>query len=230
MTPSLRLRRLCALIPEGCACAADIGTDHGYLPILALESGRAGRMIAADVRPGPLKKAEENIREAGLLSRVSLRLSDGFEKVLPGEASCAVIAGMGGELMARILEEGKTAVKETELLILSPQTEPFLVRSWLSENGFQIRHEEFLKEDGKTYLILTAAPGEEALTEAERIWGPRLLEKRDETLRARLLKEKKRIRDLLARLSEREGTEKRREELEKEKALLGKALAYYGDE
>ena len=100
---SSRLQAIASMVEEG-GILADIGTDHGYLPIRLLEDGKISGAIAADINRGPLLRAEEHVREKGFDDRISLRLSDGFLAVLPGEADAAVIAGMGGPLTIRILE------------------------------------------------------------------------------------------------------------------------------
>ena len=87
--------------------AADIGTDHGHVPVELVRRGTVKRALAMDVRKGPLSRAEESVAMAGLENRIETRLSDGLEKLSPGEAETVVIAGMGGELMIHILEQGR---------------------------------------------------------------------------------------------------------------------------
>ena len=201
-----RIRALASLLPEGCRCAADIGTDHRLLPILALKEGRAERCIACDLREGPLAAARRNAAAAGVSDRVDFRLADGLAGLSPGEADCIVIAGMGGETVAGILERGREAALTAGKLILSPQSQLSLVRRWLSDNGFRIAREDLLTEEGKTYLLLCAEPGEERLSEVQAAFGPRLLERRDGLLRG-ILKSK---RDRLARILEKMPQESRR--------------------
>lgn len=99
-----RLAAVAEYIPAG-VCVTDIGTDHGYLPIFVIQTGRCPRAAAADVRPGPLSSARNHIREAGLEERIVVRLSDGLEGFGPEELECVVMAGMGGRLMARLLQK-----------------------------------------------------------------------------------------------------------------------------
>ena len=91
----------------GGEAAADVGTDHGFVPIRLIEEGAADRVIAMDVRKGPLMRAQEHVIQFGMEEQIETRLSDGLEKLMPGEAKTVIIAGMGGELMLRILRDGE---------------------------------------------------------------------------------------------------------------------------
>ena len=103
---SIRMQAVADLVSDGMRIA-DIGTDHGFVPIALVSAGRCPYAVAADVRRGPLSHAAENIRKYGLSEVIETRLSDGLEKIKPGEADSIIIAGMGGMLMIRILEEGR---------------------------------------------------------------------------------------------------------------------------
>ncbi|MGI6054188.1 MAG: tRNA (adenine(22)-N(1))-methyltransferase [Clostridium sp.] len=203
---SERLLAIASLVPEG-SVAADVGTDHGYVPIWLVEKGICPSAIAMDVRKGPLERAKDHVREAGLSGRIDLRLSDGLEKLLPGEADAIVIAGMGGGLMVRILEAGAAVFASWEAgkqrLILSPQSEPELVRHFLEDHGFSIYRERMVMEDGKYYVILEAGRGTMRL---ERdfcyIYGRYLIEKKDPVLRAYLEREKRMTSELIKTLSD----------------------------
>ena len=156
-SPSVRLsKRLILSMVPGCRSAADIGCDHGLLSIALLKEGRAENVIASDLRPGPLARAEENIRAEGLSDKISLRLADGLSSLTPGEADVIIIAGMGGLLMCRILEEGKDVLKGAETLVLSPHTDIEEVRRLLPALGFKIRKEKICKDAGKYYFALRA--------------------------------------------------------------------------
>ena len=135
--------------------AADIGTDHGHVPVELVRRGTVKRALAMDVRKGPLSRAEESVAMAGLENRIETRLSDGLEKLSPGEAEAVVIAGMGGELMIHILEQGRHMWDSVGQWILSPQSEIPKMRKWLWDNGFPVEKEEMVFEDGKFYTILS---------------------------------------------------------------------------
>ena len=106
MKLSKRLEMIASFVKPG-SRLADIGTDHGYIPIALTERGVILSALAMDVRKGPLERAREHIGEAGLAEQIETRLSDGLEKLKAGEADTVVIAGMGGELEIHILEEGR---------------------------------------------------------------------------------------------------------------------------
>lgn len=133
---------------------ADIGTDHAYIPIFLMETGQIAGAVAMDVNRGPLERAEENIRRSGLADRIKTRLSDGFQSLEAGEADCAVIAGMGGGLMMRILAEGSHVVGTLKECILQPQSEIEKVRAFLLEEGFLFLAEDMVEEDGKYYPMM----------------------------------------------------------------------------
>ena len=120
---------------------ADIGTDHAYIPICLIQQKKIAEAVALDVNEGPLQRAEEHIRENGLEAEIETRLSNGFQALQPGEVRSAVIAGMGGGLVIRILTEGEEVVRKLEECILQPQSEIEKVRAFLLEKGY-----EFLEE------------------------------------------------------------------------------------
>jgi len=140
---------------------ADIGTDHGYIPIYLVQEGICPSAIAMDVNQGPLDRAESHIREYGLADKIGTRLSNGLERLDPSEADSIVIAGMGGALMTDILTKGIHVVNAGKELILQPQSEIFKVRHFLHENGYAIVEEQIVKEEGKYYFIIKALPGEQ---------------------------------------------------------------------
>src|SRR5699024_7353656 len=105
MELSKRLNAVASLVTDGYRLA-DIGTDHAYIPIFLVSTGKIPAAVAMDVNRGPLLRAEENIRTYGLEKRIATRISDGFAALEKNEADSAVIAGMGGLLTIRILKEG----------------------------------------------------------------------------------------------------------------------------
>ena len=152
---SERLKRICDMCGRG-NVIADIGCDHGFTSITLVKSGAYKKALAMDVRKGPLERAVKNIREAGLADHIETRLSDGFEKLKPGEADASVITGMGGELIESILNAYPDTVKKLDKLILSPQSEAERVRRTIRELGFGITDEDALYDDGKYYEIIVA--------------------------------------------------------------------------
>ncbi len=175
-------------------CLADIGTDHGYIPIELVRSGRVPRAIAMDVNRGPLLRAREHIARYGLEDRIETRLSDGLSALAPGEAESIVIAGMGGPLTIRILEEGPKVLADCRELILQPQSEIRQVREYLEQKGYAILEEDMILEEGKFYPMMRAvksAGGQKKMSGPELCYGPVLLEKKHPVLREYLDQEER---------------------------------------
>ncbi len=152
-----RLNMLFCHVPP-CKCVADIGTDHGYLPIALIDSGKCEKAIACDISAPSLKKAEKNSRLQGI--PLDCRVSDGLSELKKDEADCLVIAGMGGILISEILERGKEKITDATLL-LQPMTAIKELREYLCENGFLILKEDMVFQEEKLYHALIAKMGEE---------------------------------------------------------------------
>lgn len=225
MKLSPRLQTVVSFVEMG-SRIADIGTDHGYVPIYLIENHIAASALAMDIRKGPLERAESHIRRYGLEDRIETRLSDGLKALAAGEADTVVVAGMGGELIIHILEEGRQVWETVRHWILSPQSEPQKVRKYLEENGFAIRDEAMLIDEGKYYTVISAAgPGAAGvsehtghggcLTEAQCLYGPILIRKKDPVLKEYLEKEKQTLKSIGRQLESRdtEGAGKRLEEI-----------------
>ena len=229
MQLSKRLQAVARLVTPG-SRLADVGTDHGYVPIWLFEQGQILSAIAMDLRKGPLERAREHIQMHGLDAHIETRLSDGLDKLLPGEADSIVIAGMGGMLVVKILSQGQKLLSSVKELILQPQSDLDAVREYLHRTGFVIVKEDMIFEDGKYYPMMKAVHGEN--TDDRKIWflyGRLLLENRHPVLKSYLEKEYDGCCKLLEKLS-RTSTEmaKRRcEELSEKKVLIEEALVYF---
>lgn len=218
MKLSDRLTMVASFVKEG-SNIADIGTDHGYVPIYLAENGRIGHGLAMDVRTGPLTRAREHIRQHNLEKVIETRLSDGVEKLEPGEADTVIVAGMGGELVIHILEDGKRLWDQVEHWILSPQSELDKVRRFLAEHGFSIEKEQMLFEEGKYYTVMDVSRGEMGtLKPWECLYGPCLIREKHPVLREFLEKEQMLLKRILDGLSCQEGdsAKKRAEELKEQ--------------
>ena len=237
MRLSERLETVASFVDKG-SIVADVGTDHGYIPVCLVERGICPAAIGMDVRPGPLSRAREHIEERGLGDRIQTRLGDGLEPLAPGEADTAVIAGMGGELIIRILENGRRLWGDVRTWILSPQSEIQKVRLFLWENGFRAVDEAMVLDEGKYYTVMKCrregasvrpAPG---LTEAEVSspgqlrYGRILLERRDPVLRDYLEKELEKLSAIEGQLGA-SGTEKARARLEEVRREMETAKEAY---
>lgn len=152
---SKRLKIIASLVPLG-ARVCDIGTDHAYLSIELSKRKDIKKIIAADLNSKPLYKAQENILKANA-NGIELRLSNGFEAIKLYETDTAVIAGIGGEVMSNILEQGFNIIKNSDYrLILQPTTSPEMLRKFLFENGFSIDNELPVLENGKLYSVISS--------------------------------------------------------------------------
>lgn len=222
---SKRLNRLSQMVTEGNRLA-DIGTDHGYLPIELVKNKRIPFALAMDVRKGPLSKATEHIAEAGLEDYIKVRLSDGLEKLEPGEVDTVVMAGMGGRLMTKILDrwEDLSSVKEW---IFSPQSEVDLFRHYIAKRGLQIVEEDLISEEDKFYFMMKTVPGESyEMDEMSAHFGPLLLARRHPVLKQYLANEMHLILDLVDILdkSESEKAKARMDVLNKKCVLISNAI------
>ncbi len=149
---SERLRALSEMVTPG-RVVADVGCDHGFLAIYLVQQGISPRVIASDVRQGPLGAARAHVQEWGLSSYIETRLSDGLSGYLPGEAETLVCAGMGGRLVQRILTDSPDVVAGFRELILQPQSELWQFRCFMRERGLFVADEDILCEDGKYYFL-----------------------------------------------------------------------------
>lgn len=137
----------------------DVGTDHGYLPIHMAENGYKGKIFASDVNADPLNKAIRNAKEAGLSDKIDFFLCDGLEKCPRDDIDTIVVAGMGGDMIVKILDEGYWCMSSDYKLILQPMSKQEILRYWLIYNDFEINHELQLEENGTIYQIIVATFG-----------------------------------------------------------------------
>lgn len=171
LTPRLGL--LADWVPPG-ARLADIGTDHGYLPVWLRLHGRAVSAIACDLREKPLARARETGRAWGA-DGIQYRLGNGLAPVSPEEADTVVIAGMGGENIAAILARAPWTADGRHTLLLQPQTRAEVLRAFLAENGYAIRREALVEDRGVLYPVMEAGGGEMSLTLGQLHGGAALL-------------------------------------------------------
>lgn len=254
MELSKRLQAVASLVEEG-DTIADIGTDHAYIPIQLIQRGTISFAIAMDIHKGPLERAAEHVRMAELEKKIELRLSDGFEKLSPHEVDCAVLAGMGGGLVIKILKEHMEVTRSLKTCILQPQSEIAKVRAFLIKEGFLIIEEEMVCEDGKYYPMMkvvtpeTDSIGSETqqrsgekqrksseIPGAAPIWdevqlrfGKLLLEKKHPVLRQLLQRDLKLTEEILKNLPSEGGEriENRKTQLNQEIGYIREGLKYY---
>ena len=168
-----RLQLIYDIIPK-CNTIADIGTDHGYIPIFCVLNGIAKNALAMDVNKGPLERAKINIEKYNVSDKVHTRLSNGLEGLACGEADVIVIAGMGGPLIAEILEKGKNVITDDTTLIIQPMIAPKELREYLYGSGFEITEEYVCREQDKFYNIFKVKKGEFEPTQRDLFIGRNL--------------------------------------------------------
>lgn len=178
-TLSMRLERVAAHIPPG-ARLADIGSDHGYLPVALMLRGALEAAVAGETAQTPFESARRNVLRNGLQARITVRLANGLAAIEPADRVSAIsLCGMGGETIRDILAQGKQRLAGSERLVLQPNGGERELRQWLMENGYCIVHEEVLRENRFDYEIIVAEPGQAAAYSAEQLYfGPLLMEEK----------------------------------------------------
>ena len=172
-TLSLRLERVAANVPAG-ARLADIGSDHGYLPVALMRRGLITAAVAGEVATTPFHAAQRTVRDNGLEHQITVRLADGLAAIEAHDGITAIsVCGMGGETIRDILESGKRHLSGQERLILQPNGGEQPLRQWLMDNGYSILSEELLRENRFYYEIIVAERGEAMVYTAEQLYfGP----------------------------------------------------------
>ncbi len=172
-TLSARLERVAANVPLG-ARLADIGSDHGYLPVALMRRGVISAAVAGEVATTPFHAAERTVRDNGLEQHISVRLADGLAAINPADRVTAIsLCGMGGETIRDILESGKAHLSGEERLILQPNGGEQPLRQWLMDNGYRILREELLQENRFYYEIIVAECAEPVAYSVEQLYfGP----------------------------------------------------------
>lgn len=230
MQLSERLRLVADFVTEG-NIVADIGTDHGYIPIWLVENGKVPKGIAMDIGKGPLERAREHIRLYGYDDRIETRLSDGLKELKENEADSVVIAGMGGALIVSILENGTRVLDTVKELILSPHTEIHLVRHYLIENGYDIVREEMVYDMGKYYTVMKAVHTEDESAkrlydsdEYNYIYGRLLLEDKSHVFMEFIKNERDKLLLVLEKLSNSREAEEKKQHIREKLEYINKSI------
>ncbi len=193
-TLSMRLERVAANVPAG-ARLADIGSDHGYLPVALMRRGAITAAVAGEVAATPFHAAQRTVRDNGLEQHITVRLADGLAAIAPADGITAIsVCGMGGETIRDILDSGKAHLSGQERLILQPNGGEQPLRQWLMHNGYTILIEELLHENRFYYEIIVAERAEPVAYSAEQLYfGPLHMQARSPAFIAkwqRLLRQK----------------------------------------
>lgn len=161
MELSKRLIKIASYV-NYCEAIADIGTDHGYIPIYLVKNNKCNSAIASDINKGPIEKASTNIRFEGLSEKIKCLLGGGLKPLKVGEVNGVIIAGMGGNLIRDIILEDIEKVKLYDFLILQPAQNPEVLREFLYNNNFEILNEDLILDDGKFYELFKVKYNENA--------------------------------------------------------------------
>ena len=157
ITLSPRLHAAANFVPRS-ETVADVGTDHGYLPLWLLEHQRAQRVFASDIHALPLERARQNAAASGFSDRVRLELCDGLQYPGAEAADAVTICGMGGETMISILAAAPWT-RQGRALILQPQSKRRELEQWLCQNGYGLQDARLCRDAGKLYLVLSVLGG-----------------------------------------------------------------------
>ncbi|MFC4800825.1 tRNA (adenine(22)-N(1))-methyltransferase [Neobacillus sp. GCM10023253] len=229
---SMRLTAVAKYVPKE-ARLADIGSDHAYLPSYLVKNAGITFAVAGEVAKGPYQSAKSNVMAEGLSDRISVRMGDGLEVIESGEIDCITIAGMGGALIASILENGKEKLETVKRLVLQPNISAISIRLWFLENEWELIAEEILEEDGKTYEILVAEKGnakrpyQKNKMEMELLMGPFLIQNQNEIFKKKWLSESsnwERVKKQLENAAATPETVEKRKEIEDKLKLVEVAL------
>jgi len=150
-----RMRAIESMVLSGDP-AADIGTDHGFIPADLLIRGVVPFAVMTDVNEGPLQRCRENMQSLGLdPSLYDIRLGSGFEPLKPGEVSTAVIAGMGGELIRTFFEDAPYDLSCIRRFVIQPRTHQDELRTFLTESGYRMADYMLARERGRICEIFS---------------------------------------------------------------------------
>ncbi|WP_255992660.1 tRNA (adenine(22)-N(1))-methyltransferase [Clostridium perfringens] len=152
MELSKRLKRIAEHVDK-CESVADIGTDHGYIPIYLVKEGICKKAIASDINKGPIEKAKVNVAFEGVSDKVKCLLGPGLNPLKVGEVNGVILAGMGGNLTRDILLADMDKVKKYDFIILQPAQNPEVLREFLYKNDYEIIGEDLIKDEGRFYEL-----------------------------------------------------------------------------
>lgn len=177
---SKRLQAVASFVEKD-SVIADIGSDHAYLPTYLVQQGIVQKGIAGEVVAGPFEAALKNVKRKGLTDAITVRLASGLAAIEESDGvNTVTIAGMGGTLIASILEEGKNRLTNVQRIITQPNIYAQAIRQWAIENGWLIFNERILKEDGKIYEVVVLEKGEAEYDDLSLLVGPFLLKEKND--------------------------------------------------
>ena len=172
---SERLTRVASYVKPG-AIVADIGSDHAYLPCYLIHHQIAEKAIAGEVAKGPYESARKQIKQEQLEGNITVRFANGLQAITHEDlVDTVTIAGMGGPLIATILDQDSDRLTTVNRLILQPNIHAKAIREWAIGNDWKLVAEEVVQEDDKIYEILVLERGTMTLSDTEALMGPFLI-------------------------------------------------------
>lgn len=201
---SRRLEIVASYLPAG-AFFADIGSDHAYLPTSVCTKDPSAKAIAGEINEGPYQAAKRQVDKLGLNNKVKVVKGNGLSVITNDDpVDHVIIAGMGGGLIRTILSEGREKLHYVKRIIVQPNVDAEIVRTWFDEHGFTISAEEIIKEDGHIYEIivadLTEKPAQYENRNKALMFGPYLIKEKNEAFKEKWLIEKLKRERILAQI------------------------------
>lgn len=195
---SQRLQAVANYVPAG-SRLLDVGSDHAYLPLYLLEQGKITYAIAGEVVQGPYQSALANAQASPFSHLLDVRLADGLAAVEPNDGIDTItICGMGGRLIAEILDKGKARLSSVQRLVLQPNNREDDLRLWLSQNGYMIMAEDIVEDKDKIYELILAVPGHQALSALDIRFGPILRQSQSPIFVSKWQRERDKLEEALA--------------------------------
>lgn len=223
---NLRLEKILGLVNHD--YVLDVGSDHGILPLRIIEEGRAKKVLATDISPKSLEKLRLKLDKDQ--DKIELMVTDGLTGIVGPFPDLCIIAGMGGTLIIDILAKDPEKTKEIPTFIFQSNTQVKELRAYLLENGFTIRTEESVVDEGIYYNIIMADRGPaQDYDPWDLAYGKILLENKDKDTRDKIEADKLRLEVILAKLEEKDLDQERQGQIREELELIGRALEYYED-
>ncbi|WP_277587198.1 tRNA (adenine(22)-N(1))-methyltransferase [Psychrobacillus antarcticus] len=221
-----RLRTVASFVEEN-TILADIGSDHAYLPCFLVHEGVISKAIAGEVVKGPFQSAQKQVMSEGLQNNIDVRFGNGLEVISDGDnVQTVTIAGMGGPLIASILESGKDKLSKVDTLILQPNIHAKAIREWAIQEKWKIEQEVILEDHDKIYEILVLKKGSMLLSEKELLVGPILSKEKSPVYQKKWNNELNEWQRIVNELNKIEGAEvqQKKAELEYKIALVKETL------
>lgn len=199
----------------------DVGCDHALLSIYLVQNNNPKKVIASDIKEGPLEHAKENIKKYKEEKQIKVKLGSGIETI-EEDIDTIIISGMGGLNMIGILKYTPSKYKNVDTIILSPNSDTDKVRRELCKLGFYIEDEELVKEKNIIYPVIYFKRGKKKYKYHEYLYGPILMKKQDSLFLEYMEKEKNKKEKLIEVLPKKYF--QKRIQLKKELKIISKII------